>query len=145
LSETVRCTDADWPWGEATDEKFEESMATAPERWGKGLGIDWITPSVAGEEWARSWWGRMQTHAATPGSAEAFMRMAFDIDVRHVAPAINVPTLIVHTTGDKVCHVENARFLARTIPGARATSSCPARITCRGSLPTISSRKSVSS
>jgi class 3 adenylate cyclase len=111
--------DVDWPWGEATDEEFEESMATTPERWGKGLGIDWITPSVAGEEWARSWWGRMQTHAATPGSAEAFIRMAFDIDVRHVAPAINVPTLIVHTTGDKVCHVENARFLARTIPGAR--------------------------
>lgn len=111
--------DADWPWGEATDEEFEASMATAPERWGKGLGIDWITPSVAGEEWARSWWARMQTHAATPGSAEAFMRMAFDIDVRHVAPAINVPTLIVHTTGDKVCHVENARFLARTILGAR--------------------------
>jgi class 3 adenylate cyclase len=45
--------------------------------------------------------------------------MAFDIDVRHVAPVINVPTLIVHTTGDQICHVENARFLARTIPGAR--------------------------
>ena len=45
------------------------------------------------------------------------MRMAFDIDVRHVVPAINVPTLIVHAVGDQVCHVENARFLARTIPG----------------------------
>jgi class 3 adenylate cyclase len=112
-------TDADWPWGEATDEEFEISMAAVPERWGKGLGIDWIAPSVAGEEWTRSWWGRVQTHAATPGSAEAFMRMAFDIDVRHVAPAINVPTLVVHTAGDKVCNVENARFLARTIRDAR--------------------------
>ena len=34
-------------------------------------------------------------------------------------PAINVPTLIVHAVDDQVCHVENARFLARTIPGAR--------------------------
>jgi class 3 adenylate cyclase len=45
--------------------------------------------------------------------------MAFDIDVRHVAPAIKVPTLIFHAAGDQVCHVENARFLARTIEGAR--------------------------
>jgi class 3 adenylate cyclase len=30
-----------------------------------------------------------------------------------------VPTLVVHAVGDQVCHVENARFLARTIPGAR--------------------------
>ena len=47
------------------------------------------------------------------------MRMAFDIDVRHVVPAINVPTLIVHAARDGVCHVENARFLARTIAGAK--------------------------
>jgi class 3 adenylate cyclase len=47
------------------------------------------------------------------------MRMAFDIDVRQVAPAINVPALIVHATGDKVCHVENGRFLSKTIPRAR--------------------------
>jgi class 3 adenylate cyclase len=47
------------------------------------------------------------------------MRMAFEIDVRHVVPAINVPTLVLHAVGDRVCHVENARFLARTIPGAR--------------------------
>ena len=47
------------------------------------------------------------------------MRMAQNIDVRHVVPAINVPTLIVHAVDDQVCHVENARFLARTIPDAR--------------------------
>jgi class 3 adenylate cyclase len=30
-----------------------------------------------------------------------------------------VPTLILHSVGDQVCHVENARYLARTIPAAR--------------------------
>jgi class 3 adenylate cyclase len=112
-------TDEDWAWGEGTEEEFESVMATLPEWWGKGLGIDVLAPSVAGQEWARAWLGRVQMHSNTPGGAEAFMRMAFDIDVRHVAGAINVPTLIVHATGDKVCHVENARFLARTIPRAR--------------------------
>ena len=94
-------------------------MTALRERWGTGIGIDRIAPSVAGQEWARSWRGRVQTHACTPAAAEAFMRMAFDIDVRHVAPTINVPTLIVHAVDDRVCHVENARFLARTIPAAR--------------------------
>lgn len=47
------------------------------------------------------------------------MRMAFEIDVRHVVPAISVPTLIVHAARDGVCHVENARFLARNIVGAK--------------------------
>jgi class 3 adenylate cyclase len=112
-------TDEDWAWGESTEEEFESGMATVTEWWGKGFGIDVIAPSVAGQEWARAWLGRVQMHSNTPGGAEAFMRMAFDIDVRHVAAAINIPTLIVHATGDKVCHVENARFLARTIPRAR--------------------------
>lgn len=112
-------TDEDWPWGENTSEEFEASMATISELWGRGLGVDRIAPSVAGEEWARAWRGRVQVNAATPGAAEAFMRMAFDIDVREVAPSVNVPTLIVHAAGDVVCHVENGRFLARTIPGAR--------------------------
>jgi class 3 adenylate cyclase len=112
-------TDKNWPWGESTEEEFESAMATLPDWWGNGLGIDTIAPSVAGQEWARAWFGRVQVHSNTPGGAEAFMRMAFDIDVRHVAPAINVPTFIVHAKGDKVCPVENGRFLASTIPGAR--------------------------
>jgi class 3 adenylate cyclase len=36
-----------------------------------------------------------------------------------VAPTVNVPTLILHSPRDQVCHVENARFLGREIPGAR--------------------------
>ena len=112
-------TDEEWPWGESTDEEFEAAMATLPERWGLGLGIDNMAPSVAGQEWARAWRARVVTNACTPAAAEAFMRMAFDIDVRHVAPAINVPTLIVHSADDQICNVENGRFLARTIPGAQ--------------------------
>jgi len=112
-------TDAEWPWGENSEEAFEKAMASLPARWGNGKSMDFIAPSVAGQEWARAWRGRVQTHGCTPAAAEAFMRMAFDIDVRHVAPTINVPTLVIHAAGDQVCHVENARFLARTIPEAR--------------------------
>jgi class 3 adenylate cyclase len=112
-------TDEEWPWGEDTPEAFEEAMATVTEWWGRGTGIYAIVPSLEGSEWPQEWFGRVQSHAMTPASAEAFMRMAFEIDVRHVVPAINVSTLVVHAVDDRVCHVENARFLARTIPTVR--------------------------
>ena len=47
------------------------------------------------------------------------MRMAFEIDVRDVVPTVNVPTLVIHAADDRVCHVENGRYLARHIAGAR--------------------------
>ena len=47
------------------------------------------------------------------------MRMAFEIDVRDVVPAVTAPTLIVHRVGDKICSVENARWLSRNIEGSR--------------------------
>ena len=61
-------TDDEWPWGEGTEEEFEAAMASLSERWGKGLGIRSLAPSVAGEEWARAWMARLQVNANTPGS-----------------------------------------------------------------------------
>ena len=112
--------DEDWPWGECTDAEFEAYITSIPEHWGKGEGsLTYLAPSVGDVEWGRVWFGRLERHAATPSAWEAFARMAFDIDVRHVVPSINVPSLIVHAVDDQICTVENARFLARTIPGAR--------------------------
>lgn len=112
-------TDEDWPWGEGTEEDFAAYLATIPDRWGQALGFGGFVPSVGDVEWGRAWLSRMQKHSLTPAGWAAFTTMAFNIDVRHVAPTINVPTLILHAVEDHVCHVENARFLARTIPGAR--------------------------
>ena len=111
--------DEEWPWGEGTPEEFEAAMASIPERWGLGGNFQFILPSLGDVPWGREYMARRQRNAATPGAWEAFARMAFDIDVRHVAPTIMVPTLIFHSQGDQVCHVENARYLARTIEGAR--------------------------
>jgi class 3 adenylate cyclase len=115
-------TDDEWPWGASTAEEFEAGMATLPERWGKGIGIAAKVPSIANDPSLpaiQAWWGKAQRNAATPAAWEAFARMAFDIDVRDMVPSIHVPTLIIHTTGDRVCHVENARWLAAHIPDAR--------------------------
>ena len=112
-------TTDDWPAGEWTREQFEAAMQQVPRHWGEGRVIDYVVPSLAGDPWLREWAGRLQLEAGTPGDAERFMRMAFEIDVRDVVPAVKVPTLVVHRTGDRVCNVENGRFLAANIPGAR--------------------------
>jgi pimeloyl-ACP methyl ester carboxylesterase len=56
------------------------------------------------------------------------MRMNREIDVRHVLPAIRVPTLILHRTGDGMTTIENARYMAARIPIV-APSSFPGWIT----------------
>ena len=114
-------TTDDWPWGEATREEFEEAMdlERVVARWGKGLGADLFAPTRKGDPQLRDQFGRLQVQSATPHDAVAFMRMAFEIDVRDVVPAVTAPTLIVHRVGDKICSVENGRWLARNIEGAR--------------------------
>ncbi len=106
----------DWPWGKATPAEFEELVRELPERWGLGHRVDSIAPSIANVA-TRAWWGKLQTHSMTPADAVAYMRIAFNIDVRRVAPSIHVPTLTIHRDGDRFCHVDNARWLARNIPG----------------------------
>ena len=56
---------------------------------------------------------------ASPGAALALMKMNTRIDVRAVLPTIRVPTVIMHHTGDRDAKVEEGRFLAEHIPGAR--------------------------
>jgi len=114
-------TDEEWPWGEATEEEFELSMATLPERWGKPRSgfVGWFAPSQEETPWLIDWSARLQANANTPAGAEAFMRMAFEIDVRDIVSTIQVPTLILHAVGDRICPVENGRYLAREIPHAK--------------------------
>jgi pimeloyl-ACP methyl ester carboxylesterase len=110
----------DWPWGESTREDFEASMKTVAERWSRPTqSLTIFLPSRGDDPRLLEWFTRLKVQSASPAAAEAFMRMAHDIDVREVVPTIRVPTLILHSVGDQVCHVENARYLARTIPGAR--------------------------
>ena len=114
-------TTVDWPWGESTRAEFEASctIENVVARWGKGLAAARLVPSRKDDDRLREWFGRLQVQSASPHDALAFMRMAFEIDVRDVVPTVTVPTLIVHRADDMVCHVGNARWLAQHIPAAK--------------------------
>jgi hypothetical protein len=58
--------------------------------------------------------------AATPRTAAAQFRYIFEnLDVRDVLPLVRVPTLVVHNVPNRVYHVEQARYLADHIDGAK--------------------------
>jgi pimeloyl-ACP methyl ester carboxylesterase len=56
---------------------------------------------------------------SSPGALEALHRMNKEIDVRHVLPAVHVPTLILHGSEDTVLPLDVARYVASRIPAAR--------------------------
>jgi pimeloyl-ACP methyl ester carboxylesterase len=108
----------DYAWGrspEATD-SFIESIQRD---WGGPVGLDIRAPSLAHDERVRQWWARFLRMSASPGAAAALSRMNYEIDIRHILPAIRVPTLILHATGDLTTHVGASRYMAERIPEAR--------------------------
>ena len=65
------------------------------------------------------WWGERCRAAASPGAIKALIEMNSLIDVRALLPAIGVPTLVVHRGTDFDVRVEEGRYIAERIPGAR--------------------------
>lgn len=120
-SEVRERNDDEWQWGDATEAEFEANYSLVHEIWGRETQlVPWLFgDEVADAEWIREAILRIQRNACSPSEWEAFGRMAFDIDVREMLPAVRVPTLILHSTGDRMVDVENGRFLARMIPDAR--------------------------
>ena len=57
--------------------------------------------------------------AASPNAAYATRNNVLGLDVRHVLPSVQAPTLIIHRTDDEYFGVDHSRYLASHIPGAR--------------------------
>ncbi len=107
-----------YPWG-PTEEQREEFFEEIRRHWGGPVGLEERAPSVAHDPAFRDWWAAYLRRGASPGAALALTRMNTEIDIRSILPTIRVPTLVVHRTGDPCLKVEEGRYLAENIPGAR--------------------------
>jgi pimeloyl-ACP methyl ester carboxylesterase len=108
----------DYPWAPTLEER-EAFCREILERWGGPVGIEARAPSRAADPAFRDWWATYLRMGASPAAAVALTRMNADIDVRNVLPTINVPTLVLHRKGDRCLLVEEGRYVASLIPGAR--------------------------
>ncbi|MEO7538976.1 MAG: alpha/beta fold hydrolase [Pyrinomonadaceae bacterium] len=113
-----RIWDHDYPWAPTEDQR-EAFFDLMQREWGGPVGIDERAPSLKNDENFRKWWATYLPMGASPGAAVALTKMNAEIDVRGVLPSVRVPTLVIHRTGDICLKVEEGRFVASQIPGAK--------------------------
>jgi pimeloyl-ACP methyl ester carboxylesterase len=108
----------DYPCG-VTVEHLLAFTEEIERNWGGPVGIDDRAPSMAHDPRYRQWWARWLRSSASPTAAAAVIRMNAEIDIRHVLPAVRVPTLLLHSVNDRVTDVGASRYMAERIPGAK--------------------------
>ncbi|HWM01063.1 MAG TPA: LuxR C-terminal-related transcriptional regulator, partial [Actinophytocola sp.] len=65
------------------------------------------------------WLDELQRMATTADTAMIARAQRKKADVRHLLPELDLPTLVIHSRGDRMNGFEEARYLAANIPGAR--------------------------
>jgi pimeloyl-ACP methyl ester carboxylesterase len=108
----------DYPWG-TTRQVWDAFADSVIRDWGGPVGLDARAPSVANDPRFRDWWARYLRLSGSPATGRSVLMMNAEIDVRHVLPAIRVPTLILHNVNEQTIPVEAGRHLARNIPNAK--------------------------
>jgi serine/threonine protein kinase/class 3 adenylate cyclase len=108
----------DYPWG-PTSEQREVFLQEISDNWGGPLGLEDRAPSKANDEAFRRWWASYLRMGASPAAAVALTKMNAQIDVRPILPTIQVPTLVIHRTGDRCLKLAEGKHLAALIPGAK--------------------------
>jgi pimeloyl-ACP methyl ester carboxylesterase len=106
----------DYPWAHTPEERREYMERLAVE-WSWEADMRAMCPS-ADDAMAR-WWGQRARAAATPSTVRSLIAMNSLIDVRGALGSVRVPTLVMHRRADRDSRVEEGRYLAERIPGAR--------------------------
>ena len=106
----------DYPWA-PTPEERQAGFEHVESQWTKGLDWENVAPSLDPAGLAEL--SRYYRRCASPGAALALMKMNTYVDVRPALPAISAPTVVMHRTDDRDALVEEGRFIAAQIPGAR--------------------------
>lgn len=111
--------DPEYPWGQ-TRAELDRGIERWEGSWGDGaMYMELFAPSMVGDRRYEEWFAKLERLSVSPGAAITLRRMNAEIDVRHVLAAIRVPTLVLHRTGDRVVSVDQGRFIAERIPGAK--------------------------
>lgn len=109
----------DYPWGRSDDD-YERDVKRALQAFGpRDQARDSVRALGEFTDEETDAFLEMVRFGASPGAIEALHRMNREIDVRHVLPAVRVPTLILRGSEDKLVPAEVAGYMAASIPSAR--------------------------
>jgi class 3 adenylate cyclase/pimeloyl-ACP methyl ester carboxylesterase len=103
-----------------SEEEWARRVETVVAQWGTGaFGINILLPSLATTPNLVTQLGKLERLTYSPGALRAMYRQNMLIDIRPVLPSVRVPTLVLHRRADPGVPVENGRYLASRIPGAK--------------------------
>ena len=108
--------DDDYPWAASWDERvrYAEEVQAG---WGVDYDLGRMAPGVDAS--VGRWWAERCRSSASPAAARDLVLMNSRIDVRAVLRLVQAPTLVLHRAGDLDARVEESRYIAGRIPGAR--------------------------
>jgi class 3 adenylate cyclase len=107
---------ASYPGG-LPDATIDSRLTMVRTQWGTGATLPAFAPSMADDDRFRRWYSRCERLACSPDDAYWRLRSTFDVDLREVLPAVNVPTLIVLHRGS--FSAAATRYVAGQIDDAR--------------------------
>jgi class 3 adenylate cyclase len=111
----------DYPFGQ-TPEAFAGDIADIERGWGTRelveAWIPYVFPNEVDDEETIAYFGSWMRSGGGPGDAVSWYQVDWELDVRDILPAIRVPTLVLHSVGDRSVPIENGRYIAEHIAGA---------------------------
>jgi len=111
-----RLRSEDYSWAPTWEDRLAVSRELE-ESWGENVDLSTMIPNADAAESA--WFHRRGRASLSPAGARDLILMNAKVDVRDVLPAVQCPTLVLHRTGDLDSQVDEGRYVAERIPGAR--------------------------
>jgi class 3 adenylate cyclase len=112
-----RCDpDDDYPWAPTWEQRLAHARELE-ETWGENVDHRSMAPSA--DPATIAWIRRRGRAGLSPAGVRDLILMNARTDVRDLLPSVQCPTLVLHRTGDLELSVDEGRYIASRIPGAR--------------------------
>jgi class 3 adenylate cyclase len=108
----------DYPWAPTVEER-DQFCEFVENECGELMDLANLAPSRINDKVFAQQAAKYCRQSASPGAAVTLLRMNSEIDIRAILPIIRVPTLVINRTDDRDVNVEEGRWIASKIAGAK--------------------------
>jgi pimeloyl-ACP methyl ester carboxylesterase len=114
-----RIRSEDYPWAPSGEDRAAEIVETERTFGDPDALPSWLAPSRMGDEAFRNWVAKYMRHGSSPKAAAHLLEMNTQIDTTTVLASVQAPALCLYRTDDADVNIEEGRWIASQIPGAR--------------------------
>jgi pimeloyl-ACP methyl ester carboxylesterase/AraC-like DNA-binding protein len=108
-----------YPWA-PTNEERQRVYDMIENCWGSGeMNLETLAPSKANDKDFMDWLANYFRSGASPSAALVLTKMNTEVDIINILGSIKVPSLILQRTNDVDVKIEEGKFIAERISGAK--------------------------